>query len=64
MMRERIRQCAAVALLAALCWADASRGQRSRRSQRVRMEEVHVTSPDGKVKLTLAPNAERARTAK
>jgi alpha-glucosidase len=33
--------------------------QRSRRSQRVKMEEVQVASPDGKVKLTILPNAER-----
>ena len=32
---------------------------RSRRSQRVRMEQVQVASPDGKVKLTVLPNAER-----
>ncbi len=30
-----------------------------RRSQRVRMEEVKVRSPDGKVQFTLLPNAER-----
>ncbi len=33
--------------------------QRSRRSQRVRMQEVQVASPDGNVKLTVLPNAER-----
>jgi alpha-glucosidase len=33
--------------------------QRSRRSQRVKMQEVQVTSPDGKVKLTVLPNPER-----
>ena len=32
---------------------------RSRRSQRVRMEQVQVVSPDGKVKLTVLANAER-----
>jgi alpha-glucosidase len=31
----------------------------SRRSQRVRMEQVEVASPDGKVKFTVLPNAER-----
>jgi len=31
----------------------------SRRSQRVRMEQVQVAGPDGEVKLTLLPNAER-----
>jgi alpha-glucosidase len=33
--------------------------QRSRRSQRVKMEQVQVASPDGNVKLTVLPNAER-----
>ena len=33
--------------------------RRSRRSQRVKMQEVQVASPDGKVKLTILPNAER-----
>src|SRR6185369_5061421 len=33
--------------------------QRSRRSQRVKMPEVSVASPDGKVKFTVLPNAER-----
>jgi alpha-glucosidase len=32
---------------------------RERRSQRVRMEEVKVASPDGRVVLTVLPNAER-----
>jgi len=32
---------------------------RTRRSQRVRMEQVQVASPDGNVKLTILPNAER-----
>lgn len=31
----------------------------TRRSQRVHMEEVQVVSPDGNVKLTILPNAER-----
>jgi alpha-glucosidase len=33
--------------------------QRSRRSQRVKLEEVHLASPDGQVKFTVLPNAER-----
>jgi alpha-glucosidase len=33
--------------------------QRSRRSQRVKMEQVQVAGPDGNVKLTVLPNAER-----
>src|SRR5688572_14491358 len=32
---------------------------KTRRSQRVRMQEVQVASPDGNVKFTLLPNAER-----
>jgi alpha-glucosidase len=54
-----------VGLVIALCLAEAvpAMGQRSRtntrRSQRVRMEQVQVASPDGNVKLTILPNAER-----
>ncbi len=33
--------------------------ERTRRSQRVRMEQVQVVSPDGNVKLAVLPNAER-----
>ncbi|HEX7961616.1 MAG TPA: glycoside hydrolase family 97 N-terminal domain-containing protein, partial [Terriglobales bacterium] len=33
--------------------------QRTRRSTRVHMEQVQVTSPDGKLKFTLLPNPER-----
>ena len=33
--------------------------QRSRRSQRVKLPEVQVASPDGRVKFTILPNAER-----
>jgi alpha-glucosidase len=40
-------------------FAQPSERPRDRRSQRVRMEEVKVTSPDGKVQFTFAPNAER-----
>ncbi|MCX5644229.1 MAG: glycoside hydrolase family 97 N-terminal domain-containing protein [Phycisphaerae bacterium] len=64
---------AAVGLIAALCLADVNlgqeqpskqkqrqkQGQTSRRSQRVKMEQIQVASPDGKVKLTIGPNAER-----
>src|SRR5437773_9600108 len=32
---------------------------RSRRSQRVHMQEVQVASPDGKIKFTILPNSER-----
>jgi alpha-glucosidase len=54
-----------VGLVIALCLAEAvpAMGQRSRtstrRSQRVKMEQVQVASPDGNVKLTVLPNAER-----
>ena len=49
----------------AICLAETNptMGQRSRpssrRSQRVKMEQVQVISPDGNVKLTVLPNAER-----
>ncbi len=56
----------AALVLAAHCTcvlaAQSQRGKsepRSRRSQRIRMEEVQVASPDGKLKLTVLPNAER-----
>ncbi len=53
----------AVGLAVVLCLAETSLAQReapkSRRSQRVRMEQVQVVSPDGKVALTILPNAER-----
>ena len=46
-----------------LCLAEtnpaAGQASKTRRSQRVRMEQVQVTSPDGKVKMTILPNAER-----
>jgi len=54
-----------VSLITALCLVEANPalGQRSgtstRRSQRVKMEQVQVVSPDGNVKLTILPNAER-----
>jgi len=54
-----------VVLTVVLCLvaANLALGQRSRsrtrRSQRVRMEQVQVAGPDGNVKLTVLPNAER-----
>jgi alpha-glucosidase len=54
-----------VSLITALCLVETNPalGQRSgtssRRSQRVKMEQVQVASPDGNVKLTILPNAER-----
>jgi len=64
-MRTQIRKYGIIGLIVALCltlgsFAQAqTRRQRTRRSQRVRMERVQVTSPDGKVQLTILPNAER-----
>ncbi len=53
----------AVVLAAAFCLAEVNpapgQRSRSRRSQRVRMEQVQVAGPDGKVKLTVLSNAER-----
>jgi alpha-glucosidase len=56
-------------LMAVLCLAMASFAQaqrqrppdeqRTRRSQRVRMEEVHVASPNDNIEFTVLPNAER-----
>jgi len=39
--------------------APARQSSRSRRSQRVKMQQVQVASPDGNVKLAVLPNAER-----
>lgn len=59
-MRMEIRNCVILGLAIALSLAEANFArERSRRSQRVRMEQVEVTSPDGKVKFTIGPNAER-----
>src|SRR5882724_9417639 len=33
--------------------------QQNRRSQRVHMQQIQVASPDGNIKFTLLPNAER-----
>jgi len=51
-----------VVLTVVLCLVSASSARqrsRTRRSQRVRMEQVLVAGPDGNVKLTVLPNAER-----
>ena len=52
-----------VGLVICLTETNLTMGQRSRpssrRSQRVKMEQVQVTSPDGNVKMTILPNAER-----
>ncbi len=46
-------------LILALASSSPAPAQTSRRSQRVRMDQVQVASPSGKVRLTLLPNAER-----
>src|SRR5213594_2216501 len=56
-----------IGLAVALCCAEMkfaptpaqSQQPRTRRSQRVRMQEVQVTSPDSKVQFAIQPNAER-----
>jgi alpha-glucosidase len=54
-----------VGLVVVLCLTEANptMGQRprtsTRRSQRVKMEQMEVASPDGNIKLTVLPNAER-----
>jgi len=64
-MQARIAQYAGIGLAAVLYLAGANlvlgrnRPQLVRRAQRVVMEKVEVTSPDGKVKLTILPNPER-----
>ena len=60
---ERSVLIAAVGLAVVLCLTEANlapgQASKTRRSQRVRMEQVQVLSPDGKVALTILPNAER-----
>jgi hypothetical protein len=61
-MRTEIRKCVIIGLAVAMSLAEAGlarQRQTTRRSQRVRMEQVQVAGPDGKVKLTILPNAER-----
>ena len=62
-MVRRMKTYAILGIVAALCLAQTSLAQNrergSRRSQRVKMEEVQVVSPDGNVKLTIGSNAER-----
>jgi len=61
-MQPVIRKYAIIGLALSLCLIETSlagQSQRTRRSQRVRMEEVHIASPDGNVKLTILPNTER-----
>ena len=61
-VRPEIRKCAIIGLAVVLCLVETSvarQRQRTRRSQRVRMEQVQVASPNGNVELTILPNAER-----
>lgn len=58
-IRLAIVFCLSVTILAQTPPAKTQQPPRSRRSQRVRMEQVQVASPDGRVKLTVLPNAER-----
>lgn len=59
-MRTEITKWVIIGLAAALSLAEAGLArQAARRSQRVHMEQVQVAGPDGKVKLTILPNAER-----
>lgn len=46
-------------LVLSLVETGSGRSLQSRRSQRVRMEEIRVTSPNDRVNLTILPNAER-----
>jgi alpha-glucosidase len=62
MMRQEITKYGIIGIVFLLFLAEAgwaTQRQRSRRSQRVRMKQVQVTSQDGNVKLTILPNAER-----
>jgi alpha-glucosidase len=63
MCRNNIFMIVVLVILLCLAEANPALGQRSRtssrRSQRVRMEQVQVASPDGNVKFTILPNAER-----
>ncbi|UCD53215.1 MAG: glycoside hydrolase family 97 N-terminal domain-containing protein [Phycisphaerales bacterium] len=62
MMPQKISNYAIIGFVLALFLAEASfarQRSRTRRSQRVRMQQVQVTSPNGNVKLTVLPNAER-----
>ena len=59
-MSSKITKYALLGLSFVMCFTQASIGeQKTRRSQRVRMERLQIASPDGTVALTLSPNAER-----
>jgi len=67
MRRKRVLVPFGIGTLAAFCLAQVALAQaqpqlqppKSRRSQRVHMEEVQVASPVGNIKFTILPNAER-----
>ncbi|UCC98807.1 MAG: glycoside hydrolase family 97 N-terminal domain-containing protein [Phycisphaerales bacterium] len=61
-MRSEFRQWAILGLVVVLSLAESAltrQRPRTRRSQRVRMGQIQVTSPNGNVRLTMLPNAER-----
>ena len=61
-MQTRIKKYAIIGLTVVLCLVEigySGQRQRTRRSQRVRMEQIQLASPDGNVALTILPNAER-----
>lgn len=61
-MRQEITKYGIIGIVFVLFLAEAGfarQRSRTRRSQRVRMEQVQVASPDGNVKLTILPNKER-----
>lgn len=61
-MQSEIKKYAIIGLTLAFCLVEtgfAGQRQRTRRSQRVRMEQVRVAGPNGNVALTILPNAER-----
>ena len=61
-MQPAIGKYATIGLALSLCLIEislAGPSQRTRHSQRVRLEEVYIASLDGNIKLTVLPNAER-----
>ena len=61
-MQLEIKKYAMIGFVLALCLIEtgiAGQRQRTRRSQRVRMQQVEVTSPDGQISFSILPNAER-----
>lgn len=61
-MQPDIRNCTVIGIIVAFCLADTGLGQpsqKTRRSQRVSMDQISIVSPNRQVKLTLLPNAER-----